>query len=345
MKKLLIIFLFYLLNTLAIAPLYAQEAMAPAVSPQPSPVSSDEAEDIQDQERDKDDDKKVNDKVNEVIRKIYDQVIAGKARYKELAAFDEKCMTMDSNGFLTIKYETEVPAPRGETYPYAFKLVVEPLRSEKAPKAILKDGQFEYALPFLNLQFSGYVVKHPIRRQFDFQAVFERAAEDLVDYQQQFLPLRFMIIVEEKSFKTNQPIRFKVVLANASEHNILVKGLGQQTLFFTLNNAAWGTDAGQVEVLSPREKARQERQKQAEMRAYLRAQKKGKALTTIVGKKTKVGEQIILREGEALVVDFVGEGYRRAQDVEIRGIYQMNVKGLRPTAKVTVKIVKDQPPS
>lgn len=330
---------------MATAPLYAQEAVAPAITPQPSAEPVDEAEDIQDKQRDSDDDKKVNDKVNEVIKKIYDQIIAGKVRYKELAAFDEKCMTMDPNGFLTIKYETEVPAPRGETYPYAFKLVVEPLRSEKAPKIILKDGQFEYALPFLDLQFFGYVVKHPIRRQFDFQAVFERAAEELIDYQQQFLPLRFMIIVEEKSFNTNQPIKFKVVLANASEHNILVKGLGQETLFFTLNNAVWGTNAGQAEVLSPREKQRQERQKQAQLRAFLRAQRKGQGLTTVVGKRTKVGEQIILREGEALVIDFVGEGYRRAQDVEIRGIYQMNVKGLRPTAKVTVKIVKEQPSS
>jgi hypothetical protein len=297
--------------------------------------------DEDDDAKDKDDAKKVVDKVNEVIQKIYDRIIASKARYNELAGFDEKCLTKDESGFLSLRYESQTPSSRGETYPFVFRIGVEPQKG-KISAEDQQQGYFDYKLPLLNLQFSGYAVKHPLRRQFDIQKVLEECAEDLVDYQQQFMPLRFMIIVDEKSFKVNKPIFFKVVLLNVSEHNILVKGLDKETLFFTLNNNFWGTQPGEVtQALSPREQRRQDAAKRTAMRRLARQRKKDVGTQTIIGRRTKVGDQIILHADEALVIDFQGEGYRRAQDVDIRGIYQLNVKGLRPTAKVKIKIVDE----
>ena len=79
------------------------------------------------------------------------------------------------------------------------------------------------------------------------------------------------------------------------------------------------------------------------MRNLLRKQRveKKAGQQTIPGPRTHVGDKLILHAGEALAIDFTGEGYKRAQDVEIRGIYQLNVQGLRPTGKVTLTIVDD----
>lgn len=352
MKKIRTIFLLLFLAGLIYGSAYAQDVVpmsqAPAASSQNAVIPTSVAEDADDENntpdvQDINDVKPAAQIINEVIKKIYDRIIASKEKYKELAAFDEKCLTMSPGGFLSLHYETEVPS-RSETYPFIFKIDVEPLKTPTA-KAMADQGYFDYALPLLNLQFSGYVVKHPLRRQFNIQSILEEYAEELVDYQQQFMPLRFMIIAEEKSFKVNKPIYFKVVLINTSEHNILVKSLGKETLFFTLNRSVWGTQFGEAQVLSPREKARQDRAQQAaqraQMRELLRRQRKNQGGQTIIGPRTHVGDKTILHVGEALAIDFSGEGYKRAQDVEIRGIYQLNVKGLRPTGKVTIKIVDD----
>lgn len=348
MKK-IIVSLFILFVMLFAKSVAAQDAapvslLAPTADQAVGPATNSEpvAEIVEDDDaKDKDDSKAVVDKVNEVMQKIYDRITAAKVRYKELVDFDEKSLIKDESGFLSLRYETQTPSSRGEAYPFVFRINVEPQKGKISAEE-QQQGYFDYKLPLLNLQFSGYAVKHPLRRQFDIQKVLEECAEDLVDYQQQFLPLRFMIIVEEKSFKVNKPIFFKVVLLNVSEHNILVKGLDKETLFFTLNNNFWGTQLGDVtQTLSPREQRRLDRAKRAEMRQLARQRKKEAGTQTIIGPRRKVGDQIILHAQEALVIDFQGEGYRRAQDVDIRGIYQLNVKGLRPTAKVKIKIVDE----
>ncbi|MCB9771060.1 MAG: hypothetical protein H6754_00690 [Candidatus Omnitrophica bacterium] len=278
-------------------------------------------------------------KINTVVQEIYDGIIAAKPKFKELATFGEKNLTKNEGGFLTITYETEVPSSGGTTFPYKFKLDVEPI---KAKTYVSHNGYFNYTMPLLDLQFSGYMIKHPLRRQFDIKTLLDQFAEVMADYQQQFMPLRFMILPEKDTYQVREPIRFKVILANVSAHNILVKGLGESSLYFTLNRDVWGTQSGDVkmvESLTPFQQAIRDQEAVAQqLRSMFGGQSQGE--TTVVGKRTKVGDQTILRANEALTIDFVGAGYKKAQDVEIRGIYQLNIKGLRPTGHTTLKIVE-----
>ncbi len=288
-------------------------------------------------------------KINSIVQRIYDQAITVKEKSKELVDFDEKCLVKNQDGFLTLTYETQIPSAGGKTTPYAFKLDVESITAKTYTS---HQGYFNYPMPLLDLQFSGYVVKHPLRRQFDVAALVDKLGEELADYQQQFLPLRFMIVPEESTYHIGEPIRFKAVLANVSKTNILVKGLSEETLFFTLNHAFWGTyPDGEPEILSPKQIRQRQRQEDRQARAEAReAQRKARdierrlkknmGLPTTIGKQTYVKDKIILRAEEALSVDFTGEGYKRAQDVEIRGIYLESTKGLKPTAKVILKIVE-----
>lgn len=111
-----------------------------------------------------------------------------------MADFDEKCLVKNEAGFLTITYETRLPSAGGKTSLYAFKLDVEPITATTYVKF---NGYFNFDLPLLNLQFSGYIVKHPLRRQFDVVPVLDEFVNEIEDYQQQFLPLRFFIIPEK----------------------------------------------------------------------------------------------------------------------------------------------------
>ena len=288
-------------------------------------------------------------KINNVVQKIYDQTLVSKAKFKELVDFNEKCLVKNSDGFLTLTYETQVPSAGGKTLLFAFKLDVEPLIAKTYTS---HDGYFNYQMPLLDLQFSGYVIKHPLRRQFDLTAILNQYAEELADYQQQFMPLRFFIVPEQGVYHVAQPIHFKVILANTSKQNLLVSGLGAQSLFFTLNNAAWGTSLGDIEnldsTLSIRDlmRAQQHRQREllteqrAQQRAERQRRKNNPGEITIRGKRTQVGDKLILRPDEAIAINFVGEGYRKAQDIEIRGSYHFNIKGLKPTAKVILKIIE-----
>ena len=278
-------------------------------------------------------------KINTVVQEVYDGIIAAKLKFKELASFDAKNLSKNENGFLTITYEIEIPSSGGTTFPYKFKLDVEPI---KAKTYVSHNGYFNYTMPLLDLQFSGYMIKHPLRRQFDIKTLLDRFAEVMADYQQQYMPLRFMILPEKDIYKIREPIRFKVILANVSSHNILVKGLGESSLYFTLNRDVWGTQSGEVktvEALTPFQQAIRDQEAVAQqLRSMFGGSSSGES--TVLGKRTKVGDQTILRSNEALTIDFVGEGYKKAQDVEIRGIYQLNVKGLRPTGHTTLKIVE-----
>ncbi len=291
----------------------------------------------------------VHTKINSVVQKIYDRAIASKDKLKELADFDEKSIVKNERGFLTLSYETQVASAGNKTTPYVFKLDVEPINA-KTYKS--HPGYFNYPMPLLDLQFSGYVVKHPLRRQFDLVAVLDQLSDELADYQQQFLPLRLMIIPEQTTYRVREPIRFKAVLVNVSKINILVKGLSEETLFFTLNRTFWGTyPYGPEEVLTPKEirarqraeakaaraEAKEERLKQREIARRL---KNNLGLPTIIGQQSHLKDKIILRPDEALAVDFTGDGYKRAQDIEIRGIYLESTKGLKPTTKVILKIIE-----
>ncbi len=331
-----LIIIFFIL-TACFAPNWKAAAQEPAV------INAQVLEDADDFDEETTDEKTF-DKINEVVQKIYDKILMAKAQYRELADFDEKSLTKNQDGFYTIHYETQIPSAGGKTTLYAFKLDVEPLKADTYNS---HEGYFNYPLPLLNKQFAGYIIKHPLRRQFDLSTVLNQCAEELADYQQKFMPLRFLIIPAQESFKVHEPIRFKVVLANISQQNILVESLGRESLFFTLNGATWGATAGEAESfegLSAKEMVREQRRREREMRAAARAQSRQarnqSASSTIRGKRTMVGDKLILRSNEALTIDFTGEGYKRAQNVEIRGIYQLNFKGLKPTATAVMKIVE-----
>lgn len=281
-------------------------------------------------------------KVNDSVQKIYDNIVAVKEKYKELSAFDANCLSRNEAGFLKITYETQIPAGGGKTAPYGFTVEVLPIKKKTYSDQL---GYFYYPLPMLELKFAGFVNKHPYRRQFDPQIMIDKLVEDLSDYQQQFMPLRFYIIPEKEIYKVNEPIRFKAVLANVSKQNMLVKKLSRDTLYFTLNDNFWGTQQGDVvnDTRSAREIAREQRQLQREARAKAREEarrlRRGEGMQTIRGKITQVGDNPILRADEALAVNFVGEGYKKPQEVAIRGTYQLNVKGLKPTNRIILKIV------
>lgn len=288
-------------------------------------------------------------KLNTLVKSMYEAALAAQPKSRELSAFGESALTKNEFGFYKIDYEMPMAAAKTQAFPYAFGVTVVPLNDKIYQD---KQGYFNYPMPFLGVQFAGYQIKHPLRRQFEISKHVDKMAEEMVDYQQQYMPLQLYLILEKETYQVGEPIRFKLALANVSKHNILVQSLGKETLFFTINDSFWGTDSGviaepkpmtQIEQLRAQQKAMIEQQRA--MVAQIRAMfGQGSANnTTERTRKTRIGDQVILRSDEALTIEFTGEGYKRAQDVKIRAVYKLNFRGLKPTTTATLKIVNRPP--
>ncbi len=278
-------------------------------------------------------------KMNAIFKKLYDEILAEKPKYKELEGFDETALTKNQYGFYAINYATEIPSAGGRTTPYAFGLTIDNLLDKTYTK---KMGYFKYPMQISNLRLSGYLVKHPLRRQFNIKPLVDKYYEDMVDDQQVNLPIKLMIVFDKDTYQVGEELNFKVVLANMSKQNVLVKGLSKDTLFFTLNREYWGTKSSMEQEKRSLTKFELLRQRQEAAMARIQAKLKKRKSQSITerGIRTKVGEQTILRGEEALTLEFVGEGYKTPQEVEIRGTYQMSIHGVRPTASTHIKIVE-----
>lgn len=356
MRKLFVIFFFLFTPT----PLFAQEAAqepaalsapqeegdavpGPAAEGEPAVVSHETKEDgavalSPDEEDDTPSASAVIEKLNEVMKKIYDEAVAAKAKFREMASFDETALTKNEYGIYKIEYAMPIPEGAKNVWPFAFGVTIDKPKDKTFTE---QAGYFNYPLPYLEHQISAYAVKHPLRRQFDVAALIDKLGTELVDYQQQFLPLQVYLVMEKDEYKVHEMIHFKLVLANVSKHNILVKELGEKSLFFSINDTYWGTKAGDVQETKPLSRFEARRMQQKARIEALRARRgRQKVTPTSRERKTRVGDQLILRSQEALTIDFTGDGYKRPQDVKIRVVYQLNFRGIKPTATATLKIVE-----
>lgn len=282
---------------------------------------------------------------NRVLRNIYDDILAAKPRYRELADFDENVLSRNKYGIYQIVYAKEIMGAGGKVSRYAFAVTIDTRKDNTFPS---QEGSFVYPFPFLGFQFSGYLEKHPVRRQFDLVALLDKyLSTSIQDYQQPYMPLRLEVIPSQEVYKVKESIAFEVVVTNTSKKNILVKNLSKETLYFTINNEYWGIEQDDSIETDPKKRARQlKRQQKAEMRLEKTEQRENRLRRKDPrGKKTTYKGQLILYPGEALSMRFTGLGYIRPKDLNMHALYRMKVEGLNPTTALKLKVVSEDVPA
>ncbi|MFP4473372.1 MAG: hypothetical protein ACLFPX_05830 [Candidatus Omnitrophota bacterium] len=239
----------------------------------------------------------------QVILNIFDDIMAAKPDYPALQEFGEDDLYKNPRGLPTIIYEYNPSDVKDDKDPRndPYAFAVTIDGLEDNSFESFRKGKFNYGFPALALKISGYQKKHLLRTQFDIMPLVFEHGRLLADHQQDYLPLRLFLRPVKKTFQVKEDIILDVILKNVSKRHMVVKPLSSQSLYFLFNNSFWGT--------SPTSGKRSQ------------------------GKK-------VLKSGESLTLRIKGESFQRAQKVEVTAFYRVNIRGINPSARMTLDIVK-----
>ncbi len=244
-------------------------------------------------------DPKLKELCNEVVMSIYQEIEKEKARYPELENFDKSRLTENQYGIYQIDYEYTGEARDKAQTPYRFGLTIDRMKDVTFEQS--RDS-FNFGFPLLDVKFSGYQRKHLLRTQFDVLPLIQKYGDLLAGYQQEYLPLRLELRTIKDTYHVREDVEFEVILKNVSKRHMIVKGLGQSTLFFLFDNQYWGT--------RPTD-------------------------------NSQGGESVILKSGESIHMRFKGESFQKPHKFEIFSVYLMSIKGVNPTGTLKVSVVDE----
>ena len=244
-------------------------------------------------------DPKVKEICNQVIRSIYFDILDQKDAYETLKNFDERVMYESKDGVYAIMYEAGRPSA-GDTArrPYRLGLTFEPAGQSVFP---IQEDSFVEEYPALGVRLNGYQNQYLLKSEFDVRPLVKQYSRALADYQQEHIPLRLFLQPVKDTYNVREDIEFEVILQNVSKRNMIVKGLGANTLFFLFNDKYWGT----------RPTANQ-----------------------------KGGKDVVLLAGKSLRMKFKGESFQEPKRIQIFGVYRMSVGGVNPYGTLDVDIVE-----
>ncbi|MEW5894369.1 MAG: hypothetical protein AB1650_01210 [Candidatus Omnitrophota bacterium] len=230
---------------------------------------------------------------NQIILDIYQEILDQKTFFPELSEFGERHLFKNQHGIYVIFYETNDQRIKN---PFSMGVTINAMEDNQFPG---KRGQFNYGFPKINLKISGFQRERSLRTQFDLSPIVIKQGMKLAEYQQTFLPLRVEVRPLKKTFQVGEEITIDVVLKNVSKRHMIVKSLGNETLFFLMNNEAWGT--------SP---------------AIARAR----------------GSNEILKSGEETMIRLKGKGFENPEKLEITCFYNMSIEGIHPIGRSFIEV-------
>ena len=243
---------------------------------------------------------------NQVMLNIYYDIVALREKYPELVNFGDEAMHENKHGLYTLIYKIDDPKVTKQSTPFAFGLTIDRTDENVLPK---QPGSFAFPFSLIDVKFSGY--QHPYLRstQFNLIPLIEKHGIELAIYQQKKMPLRLYSRSIKEIYKINEPVEFEVILKNVGKTHYYVRELDQKNLYFVYNNRSWGT---RPKIKMPSSKGRKK--------------KSGK-----LPRKT-------LKSGESMSLILKGDSFRKPQDVEIMGVYKMNINGVTPSGLLNIRV-------
>jgi len=237
---------------------------------------------------------------NKVLLNIYYDISEQKDKYKELMNFGEQALFENKHGIIAIIYkfgkDDENQKDKRKT-PYEFGVTIDTMEDVSFSHHL---GKFNYGFNLLGLKICGYQKKHILRTQFNILPLINKHGTLLANHQQKYMPLKIFLDSPKDEYSVREDIVFSLTLKNVSKRHMIVKSLGEKTLYFLVNGRSWGTSSS----------------------------------TKKVG-----GKKVILKAGESIKMHFKGESFQIPQDIIINAYYKMAIKGVYPSTSFKIKIV------
>jgi hypothetical protein len=236
---------------------------------------------------------------NKAMMDIFDEILVAKIKYPELKDFDQSALTTNDYGIYVIKYKFQDSSLSAEKQDYEFVVTIVGLNDPNifSPRR----SSFDLGFPLLNLRFTGYKLLAYKSRQYDVEQAVQRAGQVLWDSQQKYMPYQLKLEPVKSEYKVGEEIGFTVSLQNKTQHNIIVKDLSDNTLFFLYNNKMWGASE-----VNPSETS---------------------------------DKQIILKPGESIKKAFRGPPVKSPKEFEIYASYGLTYEGVKPSDSLKIKVV------
>ena len=235
---------------------------------------------------------------NKVILNIYDEILKSKPKYRELSDFNEKVLYENKYGVYTISYQYNNPQSKTATGPYEFLITIVGMDDKSYKQPGFEDKH--YGFPVLGLRISSFIRRDLRFHHYDIDRPIRKYNELLYGYQQKFLPLQIILKSDKDTFKVGERIEFEVTIRNVGNENYRLKSLGQESLFFTIDDQEWGT--------------RPTSQSDA--------------------------QEVIVAPGNFIKRGFKGDSFSSPREVEIFCTYNVTYKGILPFGRLKIKIVQ-----
>ncbi len=235
---------------------------------------------------------------DKVVLYIYDEILKSKDKYQELSNFAENVLYENKYGIYAISYQYNDPKTKTTTGPYEFLITIVGMDDKLHKQSGFEDKH--YGFPVLGLRTSSFIRRDLRFHHYDIDRPIRKYNELLYDYQQKFLPLQIALKSDKDTFKVGERIEFEVTVKNISNKNYRVKNLGQETLFFTIDDQEWGTRPTDPQA---------------------------------------AGQDIIIAPKDFIKRGFKGDSFKSPREVEIFCTYNVAYKGILPFGRLKIKIV------
>lgn len=231
---------------------------------------------------------------NEVIKNIFNEMLSSKEKYPELANFSEENLFENQYGIATISYEFQ-DADNSDLYEILVTVIGLQDSPPLQPQLEYKKAEF----PILGLKVLTVTPKNKRARFFNLDKLVAKDLELLNEHQQLYLPLEIILKPEKDVYKVGERISFEVYVKNRTTQPLQINNLNEKSLFFTINNLEWGTNAATSDATT---------------------------------------KDVIVKPNDIVKRAFKGDSFRKPGDVEIYCKYNVAYRGILPFGKVKIRI-------
>lgn len=179
---------------------------------------------------------------NQIIKQVYKEIEQQKSKFPDLELYNLIALKENDWGYSYIKYHyVDIQGSRKKD---ELKFLIEFLPID-AEQSYEYDGtHLEYSFPLLNIKLVVYQNDSAKQEQIEVMPFVKRHARKLLDYQTQYMPVRFRLYPEQETYRVGEEVTLVAELDNLSGANIKLKDLSSRSVAMTDDPSKWGFDLG-----------------------------------------------------------------------------------------------------
>lgn len=179
---------------------------------------------------------------NQIVKQVYKDIERQKPNFPDLELYNLIALKENDWGYNYIKYHyVDIEGSRKKD---ELKFLVEFTPIDEEPTYDYDGTHLEYPFPLLDIKLVVYQNDSAKQQQVEVLPFVKRHARKLLDYQTQYMPIRFRMYPEQDSYRVGEEVTLVAELDNLSGANLKLKDLSSRSVAMTDDPSKWGFDLG-----------------------------------------------------------------------------------------------------